>query len=33
MGAYGHNRFAEAVFGGVTTDIKWHPQLPVLMAH
>jgi nucleotide-binding universal stress UspA family protein len=33
MGAYGHNRFAEAVLGGVTSDIKWHPHLPVLMAH
>lgn len=33
MGAYGHNRFAEAVWGGVTTEIKWHAQLPVLMAH
>ncbi|HEX2592641.1 MAG TPA: universal stress protein [Rhizomicrobium sp.] len=33
MGAYGHNRFAEAVLGGVTTEIKWHAKLPVLMAH
>jgi nucleotide-binding universal stress UspA family protein len=33
IGGYGHNRFSEAVFGGVTTHIKWHPNLPVFMAH
>lgn len=33
MGGYGHNRFAETIFGGVTTHIKWHPILPVLMTH
>jgi nucleotide-binding universal stress UspA family protein len=33
MGGYGHNRFAETIFGGVTTHIKWHATLPVLMSH
>jgi nucleotide-binding universal stress UspA family protein len=33
MGGYGHNRFAEALFGGVTSHIKWHPTLPVFMSH
>lgn len=33
MGGYGHNRFAEAVFGGTSRHIKWHPSLPVFMAH
>jgi nucleotide-binding universal stress UspA family protein len=33
MGGYGHNRFAETIFGGVTKHIKWHATLPVLMSH
>ncbi len=33
MGGFGHNRFAETIFGGVSTHIKWHPTLPVLMTH
>jgi len=33
MGGYGHNRFSEAVFGGVSSYLKWHATLPVFMAH
>lgn len=33
MGAYGHNRFAELVLGGVTRSVMRHMQLPVLMSH
>jgi nucleotide-binding universal stress UspA family protein len=33
MGGYGHNRFSEAVFGGVSSFIKWHATLPVFMSH
>ncbi len=33
MGAYGHSRFRETIFGGVTRDILENATLPVLMAH
>jgi nucleotide-binding universal stress UspA family protein len=33
LGAYGHNRFAELIFGGATRDILRHLELPVLMSH
>ena len=33
MGAYGHTRFREFVFGGATRDILEHMTVPVLMSH
>ena len=33
LGAYGHSRWAEAVFGGVTRDMLESATLPLLMAH
>jgi nucleotide-binding universal stress UspA family protein len=33
MGAYGHSRLRERIFGGVTEAIMKDPTLPVLMAH
>jgi len=33
MGAYGHSRMREFVFGGVTAHVLEHMQLPVLMSH
>lgn len=33
MGAYGHSRIREAVFGGATRDMLESCALPVLMAH
>lgn len=33
MGAYGHSRLREAIFGGVTRDMLEHCTIPVLMAH
>ncbi|WP_120501929.1 universal stress protein [Roseovarius sp. EL26] len=33
MGAYGHSRFREAVFGGATRSMLEHAKVPVLMAH
>jgi len=33
MGAYGHSRFREAVFGGATLYMLQHATRPVLMAH
>ncbi len=33
MGAYGHSRFTEFIFGGATRHVINHVQLPVLMAH
>jgi nucleotide-binding universal stress UspA family protein len=33
MGAYGHSRVREAVFGGPTHDILAELTVPVLMAH
>lgn len=33
MGAYGHSRFREAIFGGATRNMLENAALPVLMAH
>jgi nucleotide-binding universal stress UspA family protein len=33
MGAYGHSRFREAIFGGATRSMLEDATLPVLMAH
>jgi nucleotide-binding universal stress UspA family protein len=33
MGGYGHSRFRESVFGGVTRHILEHMTVPVLMSH
>ena len=33
MGAYGHSRLREYIFGGVTHDILKHMTVPVLMSH
>lgn len=33
MGAYGHSRLSERIFGGVTKDFINEPSMPVLMAH
>ncbi|MDR9393209.1 universal stress protein [Roseovarius sp. SYSU LYC5161] len=33
MGAYGHSRFREAIFGGATRYMLEEAKLPVLMAH
>lgn len=33
MGGYGHNRFRQFVFGGVTDTVTTHAPLPILMAH
>jgi nucleotide-binding universal stress UspA family protein len=33
MGAYGHSRFRELVFGGVTRHIAKHMTLPTLLSH
>lgn len=33
MGGYGHSRFAELVFGGVTRHVTHHLDRPVLMSH
>lgn len=33
MGAYGHSRFSEAVYGGVTRDFLRHSAVPLLLAH
>jgi len=33
MGGFGHSRFGEAIFGGVTQHIRWHATLPVVMVH
>jgi nucleotide-binding universal stress UspA family protein len=32
-GAYGHSRFREAVFGGVTRDLLKKSEVPLLLAH
>ncbi|MDX8486108.1 universal stress protein [Mesorhizobium sp. VK2B] len=32
MGAYGHSRLRERIFGGVTRSVIEGPRLPVLMA-
>lgn len=33
MGGYGHTRFRERIFGGVTRSMIDDPSLPILMAH
>nr|WP_309503232.1 universal stress protein [uncultured Roseovarius sp.] len=33
LGAYGHSRFREAVFGGATRNLLEHATLPLFMAH
>jgi nucleotide-binding universal stress UspA family protein len=33
MGAYGHSRLAELLFGGVTRHSLSDPQLPIVLAH
>ena len=33
MGAYGHSRTSEAVFGGATRTVLSHAPIPVLMSH
>ncbi|MCH9806244.1 MAG: universal stress protein [Alphaproteobacteria bacterium] len=33
MGAYGHSRFSEFVFGGVTRDLTNESPLPLLISH
>lgn len=33
MGAYGHSRLAEMLFGGATRKALTDPQIPMLMAH
>ncbi len=33
MGAYGHSRFAEMLFGGVTRKMLSDPALPILLGH
>jgi nucleotide-binding universal stress UspA family protein len=33
MGAYGHSRFSEFVFGGVTRDLTNDSPIPLLMSH
>jgi nucleotide-binding universal stress UspA family protein len=33
MGAYGHHRLRELVFGGTTRHVLYHAKLPLLMMH
>jgi nucleotide-binding universal stress UspA family protein len=33
MGAYAHSPLREALFGGVTSHMLAHAELPVLMRH
>jgi len=33
VGAYGHSRFRQWAFGGVTKDLLLHSTIPVLMSH
>jgi nucleotide-binding universal stress UspA family protein len=33
MGAYGHSRMRELVFGGATRDIARHMTIPTLFSH
>jgi len=33
MGGYGHSHLRETIFGGVTSHVRWHAELPVLMVH
>jgi len=32
MGAFGHSRLREAIFGGVTSDLLTAPPLPLFLA-
>ncbi|TIL62994.1 MAG: universal stress protein, partial [Mesorhizobium sp.] len=32
MGAYGHSRLRERIFGGVTVSMLEDPSMPILMA-
>ena len=33
MGGYGHSHLRETIFGGVTSHVRWHAEIPVLMVH
>lgn len=33
IGAYGHSRKSQMIFGGVTEHLIWNTDMPVLMAH
>jgi nucleotide-binding universal stress UspA family protein len=33
LGAYGHSRFAEMIFGGATREVLRQLELPILMSH
>jgi nucleotide-binding universal stress UspA family protein len=33
MGAYGHSRLRERIFGGVTRSMVETPSLPIFLAH
>ena len=33
MGAYGHSRFKQGIFGGATRDMLETAQIPIMMAH
>jgi len=33
MGAYGHSRMREMIFGGATKAVLAHMTVPVLMSH
>lgn len=33
MGAYGHSRLRETLFGGVTRELMKSSRLPLIMAH
>ena len=33
MGAYGHSRLREYVFGGVTRELTQNSRVPLLLAH
>jgi nucleotide-binding universal stress UspA family protein len=33
MGAYGHSRFREAIFGGATRDLLEGATVPLFLAH
>jgi nucleotide-binding universal stress UspA family protein len=33
MGAYGHSRFRESIFGGATRSLLRKPPVPIFMTH
>jgi len=33
MGGYGHSRFLQFIFGGVTDSVMTHAALPVVITH